>query len=128
MVPTDLRYAETHEWARLEGDTCTVGITQFAIEQLTDVVHIELPRVGDRVEAGKRFGEIESVKAVSDLYAPVGGEVVAVNDKVKNDTSLVTGDPYGKGWLVKIKVPPGTALGGLLTLEQYQKQIASEAH
>ena len=128
MIPKDLRYAETHEWARLEGDVCTVGITQFAIEQLTDVVHIELPRVGERVEAGKRFGEIESVKAVSDLYAPVSGEVVAVNNKLEADAGDIAADPYGKGWMVKIRVPPGTALTGLLTPDSYEKQIASQGH
>ena len=128
MQPKDLRYAETHEWARLEGDVCTVGITQFAVDQLTDVVHMELPAVGRRVEAGKPLGEIESVKAVSDLYAPVGGEVVAVNDKLTADPSIITGDPYGKGWMVKIKTAPGTGLDRLLTADQYEKQIASQGH
>ena len=128
MDPSKLRYAKTHEWAFLEGDTCTVGITKFAVQQLTDVVYIELPDPGDNVFAGDGFGEIESVKAVSDLYAPVAGEVVAVNDKVKGDTSLITGDPYGKGWLVKIKVSPGTKLDQMMTLEQYQKQIAEGGH
>ena len=86
MDPKSLRYRESHEWASLEGDVCTVGITQFAVDQLTDIVYIDLKDTGTRLAAGDRFGEIESVKAVSDLYAPVGGEVVAVNDKVKGDT------------------------------------------
>jgi glycine cleavage system H protein len=128
MVPTDLRYAETHEWARLEGDVCTVGITQFAIEQLTDVVHIELPRVGERVEARKRFGEIESVKAVSDLYAPVSGQVTAVNDRLEADASDISADPYGKGWIIKVRVAPGTTLEGLQTADRYEQQIASQGH
>jgi glycine cleavage system H protein len=128
MDPTSLRYSESHEWASLEGDVCTVGITQFAVDQLTDIVYIDLKDAGTRLAGGDRFGEIESVKAVSDLYSPVEGEIVAVNDKVKNDTSLITGDPYGKGWLVKVKVPPGTALDRLMTLEQYQKQIAEGGH
>jgi glycine cleavage system H protein len=128
MSPKNLRYAETHEWARLEGDVCTVGISQFAVEQLTDVVHIELPAVGGRVKAGKPFGEIESVKAVSDLYAPVSGEVVAVNDTLPADPSAIAADPYGKGWMVRIKAPPGTNLDRLLSAEQYDKQIASQGH
>src|SRR5436853_1988117 len=110
MDPKNLRYAATHEWATLEGDQCTLGITQFAVEQLTDVVYIELPDVGDHVFAGESFGEIESVKAVSDLYSPVDGEVVAINEKLLDDPTIVTADPYGKGWLVKIKVDPGTTL------------------
>lgn len=128
MGPKTLRYSSSHEWASLEGDQCTVGISQFAVDQLTDVVYIELPAVGDVVKAGQRFGTIESVKAVSDLYAPVGGEVIAVNDALTADTSPIGQDPYGKGWMVKIKVAPGTTLDHLLTPEQYQKQIAEEAH
>ena len=128
MDPKNLRYATTHEWASLDGDQCTIGITKFAVEQLTDVVYIELPDVGDHVFKGDSFGEIESVKAVSDLYAPVNGEVVAINEKLINDPTIVTGDPYGKGWMIKVKVEPGTTLDKMLTLEQYEKQIASEEH
>jgi glycine cleavage system H protein len=128
MDPKNLRYATTHEWASLEGDTCTVGITKFAVEQLTDVVYIELPDVGDHVFKGDSFGEIESVKAVSDLYAPVDGEVVARNEKLETDPGIVSDDPFGKGWMIKVKVEPGTKIDHLLTLEQYEKQIASEGH
>src|SRR5262249_37945658 len=126
--PKTLRYAATHEWASLAGDVCTVGITKFAVEQLTDVVYIELPDVGDNVFAGESFGEIESVKAVSDLYSPVDGEVTAINEKLLDDRTLVTNDPYGKGWMVKIKAEPGSNLDKLMTLAQYEKQIASEEH
>ena len=128
MDPKTLRYAATHEWAHLEGDTCTLGITKFAVDQLTDVIYIELPDVGDHVFVGDSFGEIESVKAVSDLYSPVDGEVVAVNEKLVNDPTVVAGDPYGEGWMIRIKVDPGTSLDQLMTLEQYQKQIAAEEH
>lgn len=128
MDPKTLRYAKSHEWASLQGDFCTVGITKFAVEQLTDVVFIELPEVGDHVFRGESFGEIESVKAVSDLYAPVNGEVVEINEKLLDDPTAITADPFGKGWLVKIKVEPGTTLDHLMTLEQYEKQIASEEH
>jgi glycine cleavage system H protein len=128
MDPKSLRYAPTHEWARLEGDQCTIGITKFAVDQLTDVIYVDLPDVGDHVFAGDSFGEIESVKAVSDLYSPVNGEVVAVNDKLLNDPTLITADPYQKGWMIQVKVEPGTTLDALLTLEQYEKQVASEGH
>lgn len=128
MDPKNLRYAPTHEWALLEGDTCTIGITKFAVEQLTDIVYIELPDPGDNVFAGDSFGEIESVKAVSDLYSPVDGEVTAVNEKLIEDPTKITTDPYGKGWMIKIKVEPGSNLDKLMTLEKYEKQIASEGH
>jgi glycine cleavage system H protein len=128
MDPKTLRYATTHEWAKLEGDVCTLGITQFAVEQLTDVVYVELPEVGDHVFTGESFGEIESVKAVSDLYSPVNGEIIEVNEKLLDDPTRIAADPYGKGWMVKIKVEPGATLDHLMTLEQYEKQIASEEH
>jgi glycine cleavage system H protein len=130
MVPQDLRYARTHEWARVEGNVCTVGITAFAVEQLTDVVAVELPRVGKPVVAGdeKGFGVIESVKAVSDLYSPVAGEVLEVNKAVVDDPALVAADPYGKGWLIKIKMAPGATLDLLMTAAEYEQQIASQGH
>ena len=128
MDPKTLRYAKTHEWARLQGDVCTVGITQFAVEQLTDVVYIELPDVGDHTFAGESFGEIESVKSVNDLYAPVNGEVIAINEQLLEDPTRISQDPYGNGWMIQIKVEPGSTIDHLLTYEQYQKQIASEGH
>jgi glycine cleavage system H protein len=128
MDPQKLRYAKTHEWASREGDVCTVGLTQFAVDQLTDVIYIELPDVREPTNAGDTFGEIESVKSVNDLYAPVSGEVLAVNDALDADPSLVSKDPYGQGWLVKIKLDEGATLDHLLTLEQYKKQIATEEH
>jgi glycine cleavage system H protein len=128
MDPLKLRYAKTHEWAYLEGDLCTVGLTQYAVEQLTDVIYIELPDVGDPIIAGDGFGEIESVKSVNDLYAPINGDVVEVNTKLETDPSIVSQDPYGKGWLIKVKVEKKTNLDHLMTKEQYDKQIASESH
>jgi glycine cleavage system H protein len=128
MDPKTLRYAPTHEWAHLEGDICTVGITKFAVDQLTDVVYVELPEIGDHVFSGESFGEIESVKAVSDIYAPVNGEVSAINEKLMDEPTGIADDPYGTGWLVKIKVEPGSTLDHLMTLEKYEKQIASEGH
>ena len=128
MDPQTLRYAKTHEWAHLEGELCTVGLTQFAVEQLTDIIYIDLPDVGDPVLTGDGFGEVESVKAVSDLYSPVTGDIVAVNEKLLNDPTLVSKDPYGKGWIIKVKVEKGTTLDHLMTLEQYKQQLASEEH
>ena len=126
MDPSALRYAETHEWVSLDGDIATVGITKFAVDQLTDLVYVELPRVGRTLQAKQPFGEVESVKAVSDLYAPVAGEVAEVNEAVKADAAKVTSDPFGAGWLIKIRVAPGATLGHLLTLDQYERQIAEE--
>ncbi|MBI3411426.1 MAG: glycine cleavage system protein GcvH [Planctomycetes bacterium] len=128
MIPANLRYATSHEWAKLDGDVCTVGITDFAVEQLTDVVYVELKPVGTKVSTGARFGEIESVKAVSDLYAPIEGELVAVNDAVVKDPASIAADPYGKGWMVKIKLASGATLDKLLSADQYSQQIASQGH
>jgi glycine cleavage system H protein len=128
MDPKNLRYTETHEWAHLEGDVATVGISQFAADQLTDITNVGLPKLGKKVEAGKPFGEIETVKAVSDLYAPVSGEVIEVNSKLEHDPLPVQETPFGAGWIVKIKVAPGTTLDHLKTFAQYQEQIASEGH
>ncbi len=126
--PKTLRYAKTHEWAKLEGDVCTLGITQFAVDQLTDLIYVELPDPGDHTFAGESFGEIESVKAVSDLYAPVNGEVIEINEKLIDDPGRLAKDPYGKGWMIKVRIEPGQNLDHLMTLEQYEKQIASEEH
>lgn len=128
MDLSKLRYAKSHEWADLQGDVCTVGITKFAVEQLTDVTNLELPKVGKKLEGGKPFGEIESVKAVFDLYSPVSGDVIEVNTAVANDPGLVNQDPYGKGWMIKIKVAAGVTLAHLMDLPTYEKQLADEGH
>jgi len=106
-----LRFSESHEWVRLEGDSATVGITEYAQSQLGDVIYLELPSVGQKLEVGARFGVIESVKAASDLYAPLAGEVSAVNETLKEHPELVNDDPYGKGWILKLRaVSPNPAL------------------
>ena len=128
MVPKNLRYADSHEWASIEGDICTVGITQFAVEQLTEVVFVELAKVGKQFAIKAVFGQIESVKSVNDLYAPVAGEIAAKNDAVEKDPMLVTNDPYGKGWMVKFKMAAKGDYDKLLTPEQYEKQIATQGH
>jgi glycine cleavage system H protein len=126
MDESTLLYAATHEWAQVDGTTCTVGITRFAVEQLTDIVYIELPPVGKEVAQGATFGVIESVKAVSDLYAPVAGKVVAVNTKVADDPSLLNDDPYEKGWLIKLEVAGAIDKTKLLSKSQYDAQAAAE--
>jgi glycine cleavage system H protein len=126
--PSTLRYTKTHEWARLEGDVCTVGITTFAAEQLTDVTYVDPPHVGDHVFNGQECGTIETVKAVSPLYSPVDGEVIAVNDKVVDDPNTLTRDPLGEGWIFKVRIEKSSALDHLLDAEQYAKQVESEAH
>ena len=103
-VPTDLRYTQDHEWVRLDGSEATVGITQYAADQLGDIVFVELPDVGRELVGAKPFGVVESVKAVSDLYAPVAGEVIAINDALAGSPELVNSDPYGEGWMVRIAV------------------------
>jgi glycine cleavage system H protein len=128
MDLTKLRYAPTHEWVSLDGPIATVGITKFAVDQLTDLIMIELPAIGTTVAPGKTFGEIESVKAVSDLYAPVGGEVVEVNSAVASSVQLLAEDPYGKGWLIKVKVKEPADLSALLDFESYEKKVAEEEH
>ena len=100
-----MRFAESHEWVRSEGDTATVGITEYAQSQLGDVIYLELPTVGQQLAAGARLGVIESVKAASDLYSPVGGEVAEVNQELKDHPEYVNQDPYGKGWIIKLRAP-----------------------
>jgi glycine cleavage system H protein len=128
MDPKTLRFAPTHEWVHLDGDVATVGISKFAVDQLTDLIMIELKGVGTRLSAGKTFGEIESVKAVSDLYAPVGGEIVAVNSAVTQDVQVLAREPFGEGWLVKIKVDDPAAVSSLLDHDAYEKKVAEEEH
>lgn len=102
MIPADLKYAASHEWARINGGEAVVGVTHFAQEQLGDITFIDLPAVGTKVQAGMEFGAIESVKAASDLYSPVTGEIVAVNEALADDPAAVNRDPYGEGWMVKV--------------------------
>jgi glycine cleavage system H protein len=112
----------------LDGDVATVGISQFAVDQLTDLIMIDLPAVGTKLAAGKSFGEIESVKAVSDLYSPVSGEVVAVNDAVAKDIQVLAQAPFGEGWLIKVRVEDPAEVANLLDHDAYQRKIAEESH
>ena len=124
MDLSTLRYAPTHEWAKRDGDVVTVGVTAFAVEQLTDVTYLELPKVGKTCKAGDEFGVIESVKSTSSLYAPVAGEVIEVNDAAAKDTAVVNADPFGGGWMVKFKLAPGATLDHLLTKDAYDAQVS----
>lgn len=130
MKPEELRYAKTHEWthvAEVDGQKiATVGISDFAVQQLTDLVYLELPEVGRQVTAGEAFGEIESVKAVSDLYTPITGEVIEVNEPLKDSLESFSSDPYGAGWVVKLRVTDEATVEALMDHAAYQKQCAEE--
>ncbi len=128
MDPTTLKYTPTHEWVHVDGEIATLGISKFAVDQLTDLIVIELPKVGAALTKGKPFGEVESVKAVSDLYAPISGEVVEVNAAVTGDVQLLAEDPYSKGWLIKVKVADPSAVEALMDHDAYQAKVADEAH
>ena len=136
MTPDKLLYAKTHEWVSVDasgakpagGRLATIGISAFAVEALTDLVYIELPKVGRQVKRGESFGEIESVKAVSDLYSPVDGEIVEVNGALVGHLETLNSDPYGQGWIAKIRLSDETGLKELLDYPAYQKQCAEEGH
>src|SRR5512135_896122 len=119
MVPTDLRYTKDHEWVRLDGDQATIGVTDFAATQLGDVVFVDLPAVGRSVDQYAAFGVVESVKAVSDLFAPLGGEVVEVNAQLSGSPELVNSDPFGAGWMIKLRVADAGQVGQLLDPAAY---------
>src|SRR5438552_18545240 len=127
-VPADLRYTREHEWARQEGGRVRVGITAYAQEQLGDVVFVELPKAGAKVTAHQAFGVVESVKAVSDLFAPISGEVAEVNAELAQKPETVNVDPYGKGWMIVVKPSNAGELDQLLTSQQYEEFVAQGAH
>ncbi len=120
-IPENVKYTKDHEWIRMEGDFAWIGITDYAQGELGDVVFVELPKVGTKLFRGKSFGTIEAVKAVSDLYAPAAGEVVELNKVVQDSPELVNKDPYGEGWMVKIKIEDKKELSSLLDAEAYKK-------
>jgi glycine cleavage system H protein len=124
MVPTDLRYTKDHEWVRLDGDTATIGVTDFAAHELGDVVFVDLPEPGRKIEQFGTFGVVESVKAVSDLYAPVSGEVTDVNAALTGQPELVNSDPFGAGWMIRVRVSNAAQVDGLLEPEAYERLIA----
>ena len=123
QVPADLKYAKSHEWLRVAGDVATVGITDHAQHELTDIVFVELPAVGRKVKAGEACAVVESVKTASDIYAPVSGEVIEVNNPVTDDPGMVNGEPFVGGWFFKLKLADAAEVGALLTPEAYKAQI-----
>ena len=122
-IPEELRYSEQHEWVSLDDDTGTIGITEYAQAELGDIVFVELPEVGERIEKGQAFGSVEAVKAVEDLYCPVAGEVVEVNDTLEEGADQVNGDPYGSGWMIKLRIDNPADADGLLSAADYASLI-----
>ena len=127
MNPEDLKYSEEHEWLRMEGGTAVIGITHFAQDSLGDVVFVELPDVGSDVEQFEKMGEIESVKAVSDLYCPVGGRVVEVNDSLNDSPELVNDSPYEEGWMIKVEVSDSSEIDRLMSASEYGALVEAES-
>ena len=126
MYPEDLKYTETHEWIRVEEGIGTIGITDFAAEELTDLVYIELPSKGEKVNRGSSFGTIESVKAVSDLNSPVTGEVVEIHEELSQNLDLISKDPYGEGWMIKVKLENPDELNSLMDADKYEEFLKKE--
>ncbi len=127
VSPSELKYTKDHEWVRVEGDTGTIGITDYAQDQLGDIVFVELPAAGTAIAAAEKFGEIESVKAVSELFAPVSGEVTEANDSLADSPESVNDDPYGDGWMVKVRFSDAAELDGLMSADEYEAFIEAES-
>ena len=128
MDPATLKYSQSHEWLHLDGNTATIGITDFAVEALTDLVYVELPELGRTLNAGEIFGEVESVKAVSDLYAPIAGEVIEINSELPDDLDALSEDPFGRVWMIKLTVTDDSAADALLDEPGYQAHCQSAGH
>ena len=122
-IPSDLKYTKEHEWLKVEGGVAAIGITDYAQGELGDIVFIELPKVGTRLEQTKPFGVIEAVKAVSEIFSPITGEVTEVNSKLETEPTTINSDPYGAGWIIKIKVADLKELNSLLSAEDYKKLL-----
>ncbi|MEK7786463.1 MAG: glycine cleavage system protein GcvH [Chloroflexota bacterium] len=127
-IPSDLKYTKNDEWVRVEGGTATAGLTDYAQTQLSDIVFVELPSVGATLKQGESFASVESVKAASDVYLPLGGEITAVNETLADSPELVNQDPYGKAWMVKFKAADMGELGGLMDAAAYEKYCEERAH
>lgn len=124
-VPQDYKFTQTHEWLKIEGNTVTIGISQFAADELTDITYVDLPAVGSEVTAGEDFGEIESVKATSGLFCAVSGKVVAINKRLAKEPELVNNDPFHKGWMIKVECSDLSPLEKLLDAAAYEKMISA---
>ncbi len=123
-VPADCKFAQTHEWYKVDGNVVTVGISQFAADELTDITYVEIPEVGTAVEAGTGIGEIESVKATSEIYAAVGGKIIEINTRLADEPELLNTDPFGEGWIVKIETSDLSPLEKMMDAAAYEKMIA----
>ena len=123
ILPDDFKYAQTHEWAKLEGDNVKVGISDYAQDQLGDIVFVEMPEVGETFDKGAEFGTVESVKAVSELYMPVGGEIVAVNSALEDSPELINNTPYSDGWMIEVKADDPAELENLMTKDAYLSSL-----
>ena len=127
-TPEDSKYAKSHEYVHVEGGVGTIGITDYAQKELGDVVFVELPQVGTQLEAGDELGSIESVKAVSELFAPVSGEVIEINETLAEKPELINTDPYGDGWMIRIRISDATELDDLMNAEEYEEYCETESH
>ena len=125
-IPEDLRYSKDHEWVRVDGDVATIGITDYAQHALGDVVYVDMPRVGDKLGSHEAFGSVESVKAVSEIFTPIAGEIVEVNEALNDDAEKVNTDPYGDAWMIKIKMENPLAADAMLSSEEYEEYLASQ--
>ena len=123
-IPSQLLYTKDHEWVKVEGDIATVGITDFAQGELGDIVYVEIETEGDSLDEGEVFGTVEAVKTVSDLFMPIKGEVIEVNETIESEPEAVNDDPYGKGWLIKVKIEDSSAVENLLSADAYKEEIA----
>ena len=128
MYPANYRYTREHEWVSLDGETATVGITEHAQAELGDIVFVELPKIGDKIDAGKPCGTVESVKAVSDIFSPVSGEVAEVNTALAETPEWINQDPHGKAWMIKVKLPSPLPPEQLMSAEQYEQYVREESH
>ena len=128
MKPDDLRFTKTHEWVAVEGGVATIGVSDFAVKLLTDIVYLALPKIGRRFSPGESMGEIESVKAVSDVYAPVTGEVIAVNEALPDNLAILSESPFEKAWIAKLRMADPSQVGQLLTYADYQKHCDKDGH
>ena len=126
MYPKNLKYSQTHEWVKVDNDIVTIGITDFAAKQLTDLAYLELPSAGEKVARGSSFGVVETVKAVSDLYSPISGKIIKVNGNLCKEPDIVTEDPYGEGWMIKVKIEDETDLDALMDSEEYEQLVKKE--
>lgn len=126
MYPEDLKYTKTHEWVRVKESIGVIGITDFAVRELTDLVYVELPSKGEKIIRGSSFGVVESVKAVSDLNSPISGEVIKTNEELTNKPELITEDPYGKGWMIEVRIENLAELDTLMSSKEYEKIVKKE--